>query len=344
MTERIRSADGEELVTVDAVREAAARLKEIVLRTPLLAVESVHGASGPQMYLKPESLQPTGSFKIRGAYNAIAALPPELRGRGVVAHSSGNHAQGIARAARLLGIKAVAVMPSHAPERKVSGARRDGTEVILVGRSSEERAECAATLRDANGMTLIPSANDAAVIAGQGTIGLELVEQLIELESVGKAPPPIAVLVPVGGGGLAAGVASAVKAVRPDIAVIGVEPELAADAWESLRTGTIVRLPAKQVDRTIADGLRLTAVGDLVFAHLRRHLDGIVTVAEQEIRAAMTHAALDARLIVEPSGAVSLAGALFRRSDLGEQRTLVCVLSGGNVDPGAFVQLLRSGV
>lgn len=333
------------LVTLGEIRRAAEMLRGVTVRTPLLPFGPPL-AGDPRgrthLYLKPENLQPIGAFKLRGAYHAIGSLPPEVRAAGVVAHSSGNHAQGVARAARLFGIPAVIVMPDDAPALKVARVRADGAEIVVVGPSSDERAERARQLAEERGLTLIPPYDDAAVIAGQGTVGLEIAEQLLEL---GLAERPLTVLVPIGGGGLAAGVGTALKALRPDCRVIGVEPALAADARESLRTGRLVRWRPEQTARTMADGMRTVSLGRIPFAHLQRCLDDVVTVGEVEIGRAMARAARDSRLVLEPSGATTLAAWLFRAAEVepGEEGTVVCVLSGGNVEPDRYLALLAEG-
>ena len=326
---QVHPADDGRLVTLDDVRAAAVRISGIAVRTPLLPFRE--GA-----WLKPESLQPTGSFKIRGAYNTLSQMTAEERARGVVTHSSGNHAQAIARAARLLGIRALVVMPNNAPAVKVAGVRADGAEIEFVGPHNEERVARAHEIAQDDGMNLVPSANDVRVIAGQGTIGLEIVEQLA---AAGVSDAPV-VLVPVGLGGLAAGVATAVKALRPDAHVFGVEPEIAADTRDSLARRTLSPWPSEQTSRTIADGLRGEAPAPIPFRHLLASLDGVVVVSEAEIGAAVAVAAGEARLVLEPSGAVSLAGLLNRQAEL-PAGPVVCVLSGGNVDPVRYVELLR---
>ncbi len=345
------------LVQLEEIRRAAERLRGVVLRSPLLPFgpplpDDALGRT--RAYLKAENLQPIGAFKLRGAYNAIASLPRERRAAGVVAHSSGNHARGVSRAARLLGVRAVIVMPTGAPAVKVAGVREDGAEIVFVGASSEERAERAAELADRAGMSLIPSYDDPAIIAGQGTIGLELLEQLAEIDAVPPdrptGPPAqtleaqsVTVLVPVGGGGLASGIGVAVKSLVPGARIFGVEPALAADAREAIRSGRIVRWDPELVARTSADGMRTVALSPLTFAHLARYLDGILTVEEIEIAAAMARAAREARLVLEPSGATALAAWLFHSSELPPDGRLVCVLSGGNVDPERYASLLREG-
>jgi threonine dehydratase len=332
-------------VTLADVEAAAVRLRGVALRTPLLAFGDLgHGAGapdqqrGPTVWLKAENLQPIGAFKIRGAYNALAQLSPEERAAGVVSHSSGNHAQGVARAARLLGMQAVIVMPSDAPAIKVAGVRADGARIEFVGTDNEERIARADELAQQQGMALVPSFDDARIVAGQGTLGLEIVEQLAELGM--RADEPLTVLVPIGGGGLSAGICVAVKGLRPDARVIGVEPELAADAADSMREGRIVRWGPELTGRTIADGMRTSAVGRIPFAHLQRLLDGVLTVSEDDIKLAMLAAATRARIVAEPSGATPIAAWLRHRATLPRSGHVVLVVSGGNVDPEQYRQLL----
>jgi threonine dehydratase len=320
------------LVGIEAIREAAVRLRGIAIRTPLVQF----AAGPPRVLLKAESLQSIGAFKIRGAYNAIAQLSTDELRRGVVTHSSGNHAQGVARAARLLGTRAVVVMPSDAPAVKRSRVEADGAEVVTVGVESGAREAMAVQLVEERGLVFVPPYDDDRIIAGQGTCGLEIAEDVPDLELV---------LVPVGGGGLASGVAAAVKAIRPGARVIGVEPELAADAAESLREGRIVRWDGALTSRTIADGTRTQAIGRRPFDHLSRLLDGIITVTEAEIAAAVRLGAEESRLVVEPSGALSIAAARFHAGELGLSvpgGTVVSVVSGGNVDPARYRELLAS--
>ena len=320
------------LVGITAIRAAAALLRGIAIRTPLVSF----GRPNDRHLLKAESLQPIGSFKIRGAYNAIASLSPDERERGIVTHSSGNHAQGVARAARLVGARAVIVMPDDAPAVKVARVRADGAEIVFVGPAASERLQTADRLAQERGYTLVPPYDDDRVIAGQGTCGLEIAEDVPDLA---------AVLIPIGGGGLASGVAVAVRTLHPGARIVGVEPELAADAQASFREGRIVRISAEEAGRTMADGVRSQAVGRRTFAHLRVLLDDIVTVSEEEIAAAVRLAALESRLVVEPSGAVSIAALRFRAGEAGiadVQGPVVAVVSGGNVDPDRYRALLAS--
>jgi threonine dehydratase len=334
--------DGQEpLVSIEDVRRAAANLAGVALRTPLVPFGGAGGAgaggvAGPRVLLKAESLQPIGAFKIRGAYHAIASLTPEERARGVVTHSSGNHAQGVARAARLLGANAVVVMPSDAPEIKRRRVEADGAEVVTVEPASSAREAMAAQLVRERGFVFIPPYDDDRIIAGQGTVGLEIAEDVPDLA---------AVLVPIGGGGLASGVAVALRALRPDVRIVGVEPDLAADARESLREGRIVRWDAAKTGSTIADGVRTQAIGRRNFAHLSRLLDDVVTVPEDEIAATVRLLAEEARLVVEPSGALAPAATRFRAREAGiagGRGAVVAVVSGGNVDPERYAELLRS--
>ena len=322
------------LVTLEDVRAAAVRLRGVALRTPLVPF----AAGPPPVLLKAESLQPIGAFKIRGAWNAIAQLSEAERRRGVVTHSSGNHAQGVARAARLAGIHAVVVMPSDAPAVKWARVEADGAEIVTVGVESGAREAMAGRLVEERGLVLVPPYDDDRIIAGQGTVGLEIAEDVADLALV---------LVPIGGGGLASGVAVAVKALHPGARVIGVEPELAADAAASLREGQIVRWDGALTARTIADGTRSQSIGRRPFAHLARLLDGIVTVGEAEIAAGVRLAAEEARLVVEPSGALTIAAARFHAPELGLaglEGTVVAIVSGGNVDPARYRELLTSPV
>jgi threonine dehydratase len=322
------------LVTLDVIRAAADRLRGITIRTPLLAF----GPPEDRRFLKAESLQPIGAFKLRGAYVAVASLSPEELARGVITYSSGNHAQGVARAARLLGATAVVVMPSDAPEVKRERVAADGAEIVIVGTASDERQHVAEEIAARRRLAVIPPFDDDRIIAGQGTIGLEIAEELPDLAVV---------LVPVGGGGLASGVATAIAALRPGVRVIGVEPELAADAHESLERGEIVAWPAELVSRTIADGTRTQALGARTFAHMRAHLDSIVTVSEAEIGAGVRLADERGRLVVEPSGALGIAAMSFHARELGLDRidgSVVAVVSGGNVDPARYHAFLDAPI
>ena len=317
------------MIGLGDIGEARRRLRGVALRTPL--VPCPHGRPGRALYFKPESLQPTGAFKLRGAYNKIFSLSPEERRRGVIAHSSGNHAQAVAYAARALGTRAVIVMPRDAPRVKLEATAVLGAEVVPVGADSGERVRRAGELAAEHGYVPVPPYDDEILIAGQGTIGPEILEDLPEVETV---------LVPVSGGGLISGIAAAIKLSRPDVRVIGVEPELAADARASMKSGRLVEFPAEQVGRTVADGLRVRRLGETPFEHVCAFVDDIVAVAEEEIIEAMRRLALRVRLVAEPSGAVTFAAYLFHRDELSASRRTVAVISGGNVEPRLLAEVL----
>jgi threo-3-hydroxy-L-aspartate ammonia-lyase len=319
-----------DLVSLPEIEDAAERLAGVAVRTPLVPFPGA--GDGTTLLVKAESLQPVGAFKLRGAYATISSMPEEQRERGVVTHSSGNHAQAVAYTARALGVPAVLVMPHTTPGVKVDACIALGAEIVYVEPTAEAREETAAKLAAAHGFTLVPPYDDARIIAGQGTAGLEIVQDRPDVDVV---------LVPVSGGGLISGVAAAVKALRPEARVIGVEPELAADARDSMRVGRPVTWDAEKTGRTIADALRVQRVGDLPFAHMRAHVDGMVTVTEDEIRGTMRRLAREARLVAEPAGAVATAAYLHRRDELPAGRTYVSVLSGGNVDPALFLDVMR---
>jgi threonine dehydratase len=327
----------EPLVTLPGIRVAAARIASIAIRTPLVRAPfpglSGHGTN-KEIYLKAESLQPIGAFKIRGAANKILQLTPAEIARGVITYSSGNHAQGVAYAAREVGAKAVIVMPSNAPAIKRAATLALGAEIVDVGLASSERLAVAEQLVRECGYVVIPPYDDEQIIAGHATCGLEIVEGLPDVDLV---------LAPVSGGGLLAGVAAAVKQLSPNTKVFGVEPELAGDTAESFRAGSIVTWPAELTSRTIADGLRTQSVGRRNFAHIQAYVDGIVTVTETEIRAAMRAIVAAARLVPEPSGAVAAAALLFHGAELPPYTRAVAVLSGGNVDPAFLAEVLTEG-
>ena len=322
------------LVSIAEIRAAAARIASVAVKTPLVsaAFPGISGyGTGKRIYLKAESLQPIGAFKIRGAANKILQLTPEEIARGVITYSSGNHAQGVAYAAREVGAEAVIVMPSNAPAIKRAATLALGAEVVDVGLASSERLAVAERLVREHGYVVIPPYDDEQIIAGQGTCGLEIIEQLPDVDLV---------LAPVSGGGLLSGVAAAVKQLNPRVKVFGVEPELAGDASESFRAGVIATWPAELVSRTIADGLRTQSVGLLNFAHIQAFVDGIITLTEAEIRAAMRAIVAAARLVPEPSGAVATAALLFHAAELPFYTKAVAVVSGGNVAPELLAEIL----
>jgi len=331
-----------EFVTLDEIRAAKERITGVAVRTPLYRVERARLRMGKfpepefDLYIKAESEQPIGSFKLRGAYNMVAQLSPEALRRGVITYSSGNHAQGVAYAARALGAKAVIVMPSNAPEIKKAATRALGAEIVEVGPASSERRLKAEELVAEFGYAMIPPYDAPQIIAGQATCGLEIVEQL---------PGVKLVISPVSGGGLLSGIATAVKLaaeaglVDAGVKVWGAEPELAADAKESFYSKTLVEWPAAKTTRTIGDGLRTQSLGTLNFEHVLRFVDGIVTVSEEEILAAMRVMLSVTKLVPEPSGAVTLAAALFHASELPKVNKVAVVLSGGNLEPELREQL-----
>src|SRR5271167_360510 len=331
------------MVSLDQIKSAQRCLRGIAARTPLVRYYptaskepgETFATTDEEFYFKPESLQPIGSFKLRGAYNKIASFSPEERRRGVISYSSGNHAQGVAYAARAMGVKAVIVMPRNAPKIKVDSTAALGAEIVTVGTASVERMQKAEELARQHGYSIVPPYNDEFIIAGQGTTGLEILKDCPEVELV---------LVPVGGGGLISGVASALKLSGSSAKIVGVEPELANDAQQSFRKGEIVELPVERVSSTLADGLRTQSVGQLNFEYIRRFVDDVITVTEDEIRTALRRIITDACIVAEPSGAVTFAAWLFHAKELPESRKTVVVVSGGNVEPQLLAQVLSEEI
>jgi threonine dehydratase len=323
---------GGNIVTLIDIREAQARLRGVAVRTELIEFQLHEPGVGRHLFLKPENQQPIGAFKLRGAYNKVAGLTEEERRRGVISYSSGNHAQGVAYAARALGVKAVIVMPGNAPEIKRQATAALGADIVLVGPGSDERKSKAEDLAQQHGYVIVPPYNDEKIIAGQGTMGLEILEDLPEVETV---------LVPVGGGGMVSGIATAIKLSKPSVKVIGVEPGLAADAQASLRAGKVVEFSAEQVTSTLADGLRTQSVGPINFEHMQRYVDDIVTVEEDEIREAMRRLAQNPKTVAEPSGAVAVAGFIFHRDQLPKTAVNVAVISGGNIEPQMLEEIRK---
>jgi threonine dehydratase len=314
---------GMRLVEWDDIERAAGHLKDVALCTPLLAAPW----AGPDLWLKPENLQPIGAFKIRGAYNAMACMSAEARARGVVTHSSGNHGRALAYAARLFGVPATIVMPVGSPRIKIDAVRALGAEVVMV--PPAERLPSMLAIVEERGMSPVPPFDHLDVIAGQGTIAAEILSQMPDVEVI---------LVPVGGGGLASGVSAGIKSRRPEIRVIGVEPEFAAETQAGLRGGELRHWSTADTYRTMADGVR-TAPSPLTFAHLQAYLDDIVTVTEEQIGSAVGYLGRDGHLVVEPSGALGVAAYRYRRDALPAGRT-VAVLTGGNLDPERFAELI----
>lgn len=313
------------------VRGAAEALRRYVHRTPLLPAGALGRMAGVDLWLKAENLQRTGSFKVRGAFNRIRLLTPGERRRGVVAASAGNHAQGVALAAQELGVRATVVMPDGAPLVKVESTRGYGAQVVLYGQSYEEAFAHARELAERSGAVLVHAFDDPAVIAGQGTLGLEVVDQLPEVE---------AVVVPVGGGGLASGVAVAVKSLRPHVKVIGVQAAAAPAVYRAWHEGRVVQVPA---GRTLADGLAVDAAREGVLRLLRRWVDDVVTVEEDELAGAMVLLLERAKLVAEGAGAAAVAALVYGKARLRAVRT-VAVVSGGNVDPNTLVRVVDRGL
>ena len=315
-----------ELVSPPDIARAAADLAGIIIRTPLLPAPWLAGDGDGDVRLKCENLQLAGAFKIRGAYTAVSRLAPDLRAAGVIAYSSGNHAQGVALAARIFGVRAVVVMPTTAPAVKREGAARLGAEVVLEGTTSLERQQRAEAIARQEGLNIIPAFDHPDIIAGQGTVGLEIMEDWPDVETI---------LVPIGGGGLIAGVAAWVRRHSPGVRVVGVEPRTADAMRRSLAAGAPVTIePA----RTIADGLMPVRPGDLTFAHVRELVDDVVLVDDDAILTATRRLMADSRLVVEFSGAATVA-ALISGAAGGGGRT-AAVLSGGNLDAGRALRLL----
>ncbi|HET7221295.1 MAG TPA: threonine/serine dehydratase [Vicinamibacterales bacterium] len=314
------------LTSLQTIREAAARIKPIARVTPIVDVSA---AAGRPLFLKCENLQPAGAFKIRGAFNMLAQLSPAQRAAGVITYSSGNHGQAMALAARTLGAPAVVVMPTTAPKIKIDGARAFGAEVILAGTTSSERRARAEAEAAARGLTMVPPFDHEWIIAGQATAGLEILEQ---------RPDVAAVLVPIGGGGLAAGVAAAIKLSKPDVMVIGVEPSGAAAMKDSVDAGHPVTLPKTE---TIADGLMPVRPGDLTFAHVQKFIDRVITVEDRDIIAAVLWIFENAKLVAEPSGAATTAAVLGGALDAAVriEGPIVAVISGGNMSPARLAEL-----
>src|SRR5215472_3809085 len=335
-----------ELISFSEILAARERIASTAVRTPLLRLSRARlrmagwaelSESIPEIYLKDESAQPIGSFKLRGAYNKVAGLSADELKRGVITYSSGNHAQRVAYAARAAGADAVIVMPEHAPRGKREATVGLGAEIVTVGPASTERKLKAEELVAEHGYVMVPPYDDEAIIAGQATCGVEILEQLPNVELL---------LSPVSGGGLLSGVATGIKLAAeakgvPAPKVWGCEPELSADAKESFDTKTLVEWPAAKTTRTIADGLRTQSLGERNFTHILRFVDGVVTVTEEEIREALRIVLKATAIVAEPSGAVALAAALFHTRELPTAKRVVAIVSGGNLDPALRAELLE---
>ena len=323
----------ESLVTLEEIRAARERIKSAARYTPLLeapwpGTNAQNAPDSPQsLWLKAESLQPMGAFKIRGAFNMIAQLPKENLGRGVITYSSGNHGQAVAMAAKALGTLAVIVMPTTAPQVKIDGCKSYGAEVIMEGTTSLDRQKRAEQEAAARGLTMVPPFDHKQIIIGQGTMGLEILEQCPDVGTV---------FVPVGGGGMASGVAAAIKLSKPSVRIVAVEPIGAPKMSTSLAAGQPTTLPSS---KSIADGLMNLRPGDLTFAHVQKFVDEVVTVSEEDIAANVAWLFRNARLVVEPSGAVTTAAVARGLGDVDlANGPVVAVVSGGNVAPEAFAK------
>jgi threonine ammonia-lyase medium form len=315
-------------VTFTDVQAAAARLHGQAHRTPIITSETFDQIAGCRAYFKCENLQRAGAFKFRGAYNALSLLTPEQRQRGVVAFSSGNHAQGLALAARMLGIPATVVMPSDAPTIKVEATRGYGAEIVPYNRLTGDREAIARQLASERGLTVIPPFDHPHIIAGQGTAAMELFEDMPDLDFL---------ITPVGGGGLISGCATAAKAMQPNVRVIGVETEPANDAWQSLRTGKRVAIP---VPDTIADGIRTTSLGLITFKIMQRLVEDIVLVTDADVIETMRFMLIRMKLLAEPTGAVSVAALVARQVRGVEGKRVGVIVSGGNADPALLKRIL----
>lgn len=319
------------------IEAAAGRLKGQALETPLLEFEALNDRMGLRVLLKAETLQRVGAFKFRGAYNRLVQLTADERSRGVVAFSSGNHAQGVALAARLLGISALIVMPRDAPAVKVAATQGYGAEVRFYDRLTDSREAIAAEIADQRGSVVVPAFDDLHIMAGQGTVGLEMVAQAralgVELDLVAA---------PISGGGLLAGLATAIKGLSPDTAMVGVEPEGFDDTRQSLQAGE--RLVLKPTGRSLCDSLESPFPGILTFPILQQTVSHVALVSDREVTDAMRYGFSTLKLVIEPGGAAALAALLAGKIDLTGRKVVALVLSGGNVDPEQFAQVLRSEI
>ena len=317
-------------LTLDDVRAAARRLGARIHRTPVIGCQSFDDACGHQVFFKCENLQRAGAFKIRGALNKLAALTPAERARGVIAFSSGNHAQGVALAARMVGTTAVVCMPKDAPALKLEATRNYGAEVVFYDRITDDREQLVRELMERTGRVLVPPFDDPEIMAGQGTAALELLEDVPSLDVL---------LAPIGGGGLLAGCSTVARTLFPGMQVFGVEPDTANDTYLSMRQGERVTIPPPP---TIADGLRAMTPGALTFPVLRAHLTDVLLVSDDEVRAAVRYLALRAHIVLEPSGAVAAAAVLSGRLPIPQNSRVGVILSGGNIDPGLLIDILRA--
>lgn len=323
-------------VTFSDIEAAAARLSGHAVTTPLIESPALNARLGGRVLIKPETLQRVGAFKFRGAFNRLAQVPAERRGAGVVAFSSGNHAQGVALAAKLLGMPAVIVMPADAPKVKLEATRGYGAEIRLYDRLTENREAIAAEIAETRGAVVAPAFDDADIIAGQGTVGLELARQA---EALGASLD--LVVCPIGGGGLISGVSVAIKALSPPTAIFGAEPLAYDDARRSLAAGEVVSV--KPEVRTLCDALESPSLGKLTWPIVQANLSGVAAVGDRAVADAVRYAAQTLKLVVEPGGAVGLA-ALLAGAIRARGRTVGLVLSGGNIDPALMGRILAGEV
>lgn len=318
------------IIGLDDIETAAGRISGRVRRTPVLRGDGLDALFGAEVYFKPENLQLTGSFKIRGAMNKILSLSDEERSRGIIASSSGNHAQGVAYAAKMLGIKATLVLPENAPKSKIEGTRALGADVVLHGFDSIQRYKKLYEIKAEKGYTLVHSFNDPELIAGQGTSGLEIIEDLPDVDTV---------VVPLGGGGLLAGVATAIKETRPSVRIVAVEPESIQRYAESRKEGKPVEVP---MGETLADGLMITMTGDHTYPLIDKYVDEIVPAADEFIRKALMEIVFKSKLLVEPSASVGVASALQGSFKVKPGEKICFFLSGGNIDPEKLASFIAT--
>ncbi|PCH63416.1 MAG: pyridoxal-5'-phosphate-dependent protein [SAR86 cluster bacterium] len=320
-------------LTLEDIRAAQQRLKPIVIETPLLSSVKLNAQVSARVYYKPESLQAIGAFKIRGAYNRISQFSAVEKARGVVAFSSGNHAQGVALAAQLLSIKATIVMPKDAPQIKIAGTQKLGASIVFYDRLSESREEIAANIAQDSGAILVPSYDDLDVIAGQGTCGLEMAQQFSAINKV-----PDILLCPCGGGGLLAGLSTAVKALHPQVDIYGVEPEHHDDHLQSFKAGK--RMPAQRINNSFCDALLAAMPGEMTWEINSKLVAGFVSVSDDDVAYAISYGFEHLKLVLEPGGAVALAAVLRNKIDL-KGKTIGLIMSGGNIDRQTFIQCLQ---
>ena len=322
----------EPFVTLDEIRAARERIKSAARYTPLIDVPFPPASSSDtRLRLKCENFQPMGAFKIRGAFNMIAQLPKDALERGVITYSSGNHGQAVALAAKTIGAPSVIVMPTTAPKVKIDGCKSYGAEIIMAGTTSLDRQQRAEEVARERGLTIVPPFDHKQIIIGQGTMGLEILEQCSDVATV---------FVPVGGGGMASGVAAAIKLSKPNVRIVAVEPAGAPKITKSIEAGQPVTLPSSS---TIADGLMNLRPGDLTFAHIREFVDEVVTVSENSIASTVGWLFRNARLVVEPSGAVTTAAVSLGLGNVDTGKgPVVAVISGGNVAPEAFAKYVTA--